>query len=149
MKKIINRRARFDYQLLEKFEAGIVLTGPEVKSVKAGQMSLSESFVRIRDGEAWLHHAHINPYSFADNRDYDPRRARKLLLHKNELLKLEQQTKQRGLTIVPVACYTKHQQIKLEIALAKGKKKYEKREAIKKRDLERELNERTPRMVAG
>jgi SsrA-binding protein len=139
VKKIINRRARYDYQLLEKFEAGIVLAGPEVKSVKAGHMSLKESFVRIQNNEAWLHNAHIHPYPFADNRDYDPRRPRKLLLHKNELLKLAQETKQKGLTIVPVSCYTKHQKIKLAIALARGKKKYEKREAIKKRDLEREL----------
>lgn len=141
MKKIVNRRAYYDYQLLEEFEAGIALAGPEVKSVKAGQMSLAESFVRIKDGEAWLHNAHIHPYPFADNRDYDPRRPRKLLLHKNELLKLAQQTKQKKLTIVPVSCYTKGQQIKLSIALAKGKRQFEKREAIKKRDLEREIKE--------
>lgn len=139
MKKIINRRARYDYQLLGKFEAGIALTGPEVKSVKGGHMSLNESFVQIRDGEAWLFNAHIHPYLFADNRDYDPRRARKLLLHKNELLKLQQETKQKNLTIVPISCYTKHRIIKLVIALARGKKKHEKRKAIKKRDLEREL----------
>lgn len=138
MKKIINRRAHYDYQLLEKFEAGIALIGSEVKSVKAGHMSLNESFVRVQDGEAWLHNAHIRPYSFADNRDYDPRRTRKLLLHKNELLKLQQKTRQKNLTVVPISCYTKRQKVKLEIALARGKKKYEKRKAIKKRDLEKE-----------
>lgn len=139
MKKIVNRRATFDYQLLEKFEAGIALTGPEVKSIKAGHMSLIGSFVRLIRSEAWLINAQVNPYPFADNRDYDSRRSRKLLLHKNELLKLAQQTKEKNLTIVPVSCYTKGQIIKLEIALARGKKKQDKREAIKKRDLQREI----------
>jgi SsrA-binding protein len=139
MKKIINRRAPYDYQLLEKFEAGIVLSGPEVKSIRAGHLHLEQAFIQIKNGEAWLFNAHIHPYKFADNRDYDPTRPRRLLLHKNEILKLVQQTTQRGLTIIPVSCYTKGNKIKLEIALAKGKKKYEKREAIKKRDLEREM----------
>lgn len=138
-KKIINRRASYDYQLLEKFEAGISLTGAEVKSVKAGHMKLEEAFVQIRDGEAWLVNAHIHPYAFADNRDYDSRRTRKLLLHKNELLKLAQETQQKGLTIIPVSCYNKHNRIKLEIALGKGKKKYDKREALKRKDLQREI----------
>jgi len=135
--RIVNRRARYDYHLLEKFEAGIVLSGAEVKSVKAGHIRLEEAFGRLKDGEAWLINAHIHPYPFTDNREYDPRRPRKLLLHKNELLKLAQET-YRGLTIVPVSCYTKGNKIKLEIALAKGKKKYEKKEAIKRRDIERE-----------
>lgn len=137
--KVVNRRARYDYQLLEKIEAGMALTGPEVKSAKAGKMSLKESFVRIKDGQAWLHHAYINPYPYADNRDYDPRRTRKLLLHKKEILKLAQKTREKGLTIVPVSCYTKGQKVKLEIALAKGKKEYEKREAKKRKDIEREV----------
>lgn len=137
--RIINRRAGYDYHLLEKFEAGIVLTGAEVKSVKAGRMNLNQSFVRIRNGEAWLFNTYINPYPYADNRDYDPRRTRKLLLHKNELLKLTQQTKEKGLTLVPVSCYTKGRQIKLEIALARGKKKADKREAKKRREIEREI----------
>ena len=136
--KVINRRARYDYQLFEKFEAGIVLTGAEVKSVKAGKMKLEESFVRLAQGEAWLHNAYINPYPFADNREYDPRRPRKLLLHKSELLKLAQKIKGKGLTVVPVSCYNRRRQVKLEIALAKGKRKFEKREKIKKRDYLRE-----------
>ena len=139
MRKIVNRRARYDYELLEKLEVGIALTGPEVKSVKAGQIDLNQSFVRLREGEAWLHNAHVHPYKFADNRDYDPTRARKLLLHKKELLKFDQQIKQKRLTLVPVSCYTKGRQIKLEIALARPKKEYEKRAAIKKRDLDREI----------
>jgi SsrA-binding protein len=137
--KVVNRRVRYDYRLLEKFEAGIVLTGAEVKSVKAGKLSLAESFVKIIEGEAWLMNAYINPYPYADNRDYDPKRNRKLLLHKNELLKLSQQTKEKNLTIVPVSCYTKGRQIKLEIALAKGKKKYDKREVKKRKAIEREI----------
>lgn len=137
--KIINRRAGYDYQLLEKFEAGIALTGAEVKSVKAGHMKLEEAFVQVRDNEAWLVNAHIHPYAFADNRDYDSRRSRKLLLHKNELLKIAQQIAQHGLTIVPIACYNKHNRVKLEIALAKGKKKYEKKEVLKRKDLQREV----------
>jgi len=141
MKKIINRRARHDYHLLEKFEAGIALTGPEVKSVKAGKMSLAESFVRIIEREAWLVNAYVNPYPYADNRDYDPRRSRKLLLKKNELLKLSQQTKEKGLTIVPVSCYTKGRQIKLEIALARGKKRADKREAKKRKAITREIEQ--------
>lgn len=139
MKKIINRRARFDYELLDKFEAGINLSGAEVKSVRNGHLKLEESFVQIRDGEAWLFNAHIHPYAFADNRNYDPRQTRKLLLHQNELLKLAQQTREKNLTIVPLSCYTTRNRVKLEIALAKGKKKYDKREAIKKKDLQREI----------
>ncbi len=139
MKKIINRRASYDYQILEKFEAGIVLTGSEVKSVRNGHLKLEESFVRLKDHEAWLFNAHIHPYSFAFTKDEDPCRPRKLLLHKNQLLKLKQATEQKSLTIVPLSCYTRHNKIKLEIALAKGKKKYEKREAIKKKDIRREI----------
>jgi SsrA-binding protein len=141
VKKIINRRARYDYHLLDKFEAGMALTGAEVKSIKAGKMSLAESFVKLIDGEAWLVNAYINPYAYADNRDYDPRRSRKLLLHRNELLKLSQQTKEKGLTIVPISCYTTGREIKLEIALARGKKKADKREAKRKKAIEREIQQ--------
>lgn len=139
MKKIFNRRAKYDYQILEKFEAGIALTGAEVKSVKAGHLHLDEAFIRVNNGQACLVNAHIHPYVFADNRDNDPVRTRKLLLHKNELLKLAQVTSRQGLTIVPLSCYTRRNKIKLEIALARGKKKYDKREVIKKKDLKREI----------
>ena len=139
--KVVNRRARYDYSLLEKFEVGIALTGPEVKSVKASNLSLNEGFVKMIGGEAWLLNAYINPYPYADNRDYDPKRNRKLLLHKNELLKLSQQTKEKNLTIVPVSCYTKGRKIKLEIALARGKKKYDKREVKKRKAIEREIEQ--------
>lgn len=139
--KIFNRRASYDYQILEKFEAGIVLTGSEVKSVKAGHLHLEEAFCQVKNGELWLFNAHIHPYKFADTRNCDPRRTRKLLLHKKEILKLAQYSSQKGLTIIPVSCYTKNNKIKLEIALAKGKKKYEKKTKIKERDLERETKE--------
>jgi len=141
VKKIINRRAKYDYHLIEKFEAGIALSGAEVKSIKASKMSLTESFVKIIDGEAWLINAYVNPYPYADNRDYDARRNRKLLLHKNELLKLTQQTKEKGLTIVPVSCYTKGRKIKLEIALGRGKKKADRREAKRRKAIEREIQQ--------
>jgi SsrA-binding protein len=137
--KVTNRRAKFDYELLEKTEVGIALTGAEVKSVKAGKISLNESFARIRDGEVWLHNAHIHPYPFADNRDYDPTRMRKLLLHKKEIVSLDQKMKQKKLTLVPVSCYTKGRNIKVKIALAKGKKEYQKREIKKRKDIEREV----------
>ena len=139
--RIINRRARYDYQLFEKIEAGIVLTGPEVKSVKQSKMSLEEAFVRIKDGEAFLYNAHIHPYEFSDNRNYDSRRTRKLLLHKKELVALSSKIQQKNLTLVPVSCYTRQGKIKLQIALARGKKRFEKKEAIKRRDLEREAEE--------
>lgn len=139
MKTIFNRRARYDYQLLEKLEAGIALTGAEVKSVRAGQMSLGESFVRITGNEVWLVNAHISPYSFARQEDNQPRRTRKLLLHKSQILNLKQKMKQRQLTLVPVSCYTKNNKIKVKIALARGKKRYQKREAKKRKDLEREV----------
>jgi len=143
MKKIVNRRAKFDYQLLDRFEAGISLTGPEVKSVKAGQMNLRESFVRVRDGQAWLHNAYINPYQPAGSQNQDPRRTRQLLLHQKEIDKIQQATREKNLAIVPVSCYNKGRRIKLEIALARGKKQYEKREVIKKRDWEREMGKLT------
>ncbi|MFH1840557.1 MAG: SsrA-binding protein SmpB [Candidatus Shapirobacteria bacterium] len=137
--KAVNRRAKFDYHLLESFEAGVVLSGPEVKSARQGWLNFSGSFVRLSEGEAWLHNLHINPYPCADNKNYDPKRTRKLLLHQSELLKISQKIKQNNLTLVPVSCYTRRRRIKFEIALARGKKKYEKREAIKKRDLERDI----------
>lgn len=138
--KILNRQASYRYQLLERFEAGMVLTGSEVKSIRQGHLQLDEAFVKIRNGEAWLFNAHIHPYSLSDQqKKIDPQRSRKLLLHKKELLKLKQATEEKGLTLVPVSCYTKHHQIKLEIAVAKGKREHEKREAIKKKDWRREL----------
>ncbi len=139
MKKIINRKARFDYELLEKVEAGIMLTGAEVKSVKQGQISLKEGFVRVDDNEeVWLVNAHIHPYKFADNKNYEPTRSRKLLLRKKEILSLLKKTEGKNLTLVPTAIYTRKNRIKVEIAIGRGKKKWDKRRAIKEREGKRE-----------
>jgi len=143
--KVLNRRASHDYQLLEKFEAGIALSGPEVKSVREGKISLEGSFARIAGDEAWLFNCHIHPYRFADTRDLDPSRSRKILLHKKEIISLESKMRQKRLTLVPLACYTKGRLIKLELALGRGKKEYEKKEAKKRRDIEREVE----RQLAG
>lgn len=140
--KIVNRKAYYDYQILEKFEAGIVLTGAEVKSLKEGKASLDDAFVQIRDNQAFLVNARIHPYKFADNKDYEPTRTRKLLLHKKETISLLSKTQQSNLTIVPTSWYTiGHGIIKIELALARGKKKYDKREAIKKKDQQRETEQ--------
>lgn len=138
--KVTNRRAYHDYHILERLEAGIHLTGPEVKSVKGGHISLEGAFVKIVGSEAYLINAQIYPYPHARLENYDPRRTRKLLLHKKEIIALKSKI-QSGLTLVPLSCYTKQGLVKLELALARGKKRYEKREALKKRDLERELEE--------
>ncbi len=140
--KIVNKRAYFDYEILEKFEAGIHLTGAEVKSVKGGHMSLDGAFVRLVGSEAYLVNAQIFPYANARLEGYDPRRTRKLLLHKKEIIALKTKTEQSGLTLVPISCYTTtHGLIKLDIAIARGKRKFEKREALKKKDLQREVEE--------
>lgn len=138
--KVINKKARYNYELLEKFEAGIVLTGAEVKSIKKGQIKLDDSFVRVDDNyEAWLINAHIHPYQFADNRDYNPTKSRKLLLHKKQIISLLKKKESKNLSIIPYSCYTSKGIIKLQLALAKSKKKYQKKETIKRRDLEREM----------
>jgi len=142
MKTITNRKASFDYQISERMEAGLVLTGAEAKSVRNGHLTLQDAFVRLKDGEAWLFNAHIHPYQFADNQDYDPYRPKKLLLHKKELLKLKQKTEQKNLTIVPISCYNRLHQIKLEIGLAKGKKAFEKRESLKQKSLKKAIGKK-------
>lgn len=136
-----NRKARHDYHLLDRFEAGIVLTGTEVKSVRQGKVQLKDSYVEIRDGEAFLIGAHISPYSHGSRENHDPERQRKLLLSRRELDKLFGRTKLRGATIVPLAVYLKGHLIKLEIALAEGKKHYDKRETERRREMEREARE--------
>jgi len=137
--KIFNRSASHHYQLFEKFEAGIVLSGPEVKSVKEGKISLEGAFAKILRGEVWLYNCHIHPYRFTSNINLDPKRPRKILLHRKEMISLEAKMKQKKLTLVPVSCYTKGRLIKIELALARGKKEFEKKEAKKRQDLEREI----------
>ena len=135
-----NRKARFNYEILEKYEVGIELLGSEVKSVRAGQMSLEGAFVIVRGGEVFLINANIPPYQPKNApKDYDPLRNRKLLLTKKEIVELAGSEKNKSLTIVPISVYNKGRKIKLEIALSKGKKKFDKRETIKKRDTDREI----------
>jgi len=135
-----NRKARFNYEILEKYEAGIELLGVEVKSVRGGQMSLEGAFVIVRGDETYLINANIPPYQPKNApKDYDPLRNRKLLLTKQEIAELAGSEKNKSLTIVPISVYNKNRKIKVEIALVKGKKKFDKRETLKKRDTDREI----------
>lgn len=130
-----NRKAGFEYFLLEKFEAGLVLNGSEIKSIRAGQVSIQESYVDIEGGEqAWLVEAHIAPYEQANRFNHDPKRRRKLLLHKKQIRELWNNIRIKGMTIVPTKVYLKDGRAKIEIALARGKKAYDKRATIAKRD---------------
>ena len=137
--KTVNKNALFEYTILERFEAGIKLIGAEVKSIKTGHVSLTGSFVRIIGGQAFLVNANIPQYTFARIENYDQRRSRKLLLSKRELISLQGKIEGANLTLVPLSLYLKHGLIKIEVGLARGKKQYEKREVIKKRDERREL----------
>jgi len=134
-----NRKAYHDYFLDDAQEAGIVLTGTEIKSIREGKMNLRDSYVQIRSGQAFLVNAHISPYSQGNRANPDPRRDRKLLLHKREIRRLQAAVQEKGLTIVPLKVYLKNNRAKVEIALARGKKLYDKREAIAKRDSDRQL----------
>lgn len=133
-----NRKAFHEFHILDKFEAGIELTGSEVKSLREGKGNLKDAYVVIRKNEAMLTHAHISPYSHTGYQGHDPQRDRKLLLNRREIRKLNQQTAEKGLTIVPLKLYFKGSWIKVEIALAKGKKTYDKKEALKQKDIHRE-----------
>lgn len=133
-----NRKAGFEYFLLERFEAGISLQGTEIKSVRNGQMSLQEAYVQVDGRNAFLINAHIAPYNPANRYNHDPLRPRRLLLHKKEIRELWNQVRIKGVTIVPVKVYLKGGRAKLEIALARGKKNYDKRDSIAQRDMERE-----------
>lgn len=132
-----NRKAKFEFFLHETFEAGIELKGSEIKSIRSGQMSLGEAYVKVENSQAWLMDAHIAPYEQANQFNHAPRRPRRLLLHKKEIRKLWRDVRQKGMTIVPMRVYLKGGRAKVEIALARGKKLYDKREAIAKRDRER------------
>ena len=134
-----NRKARHDYYLLDTFEAGIALLGSEIKSVRAGQISIKESYVRIDGEEAWLVDAHISPYDPANRYNHEPRRPRKLLLHKKEIIRLYDEVRKKGVTIIATRVYLKQGRAKVEIAVARGKKQYDKRHDIAKRDSQREI----------
>ena len=134
-----NRRARHEYFILETLEAGIVLHGSEIKSIRAGQISLAEAYVRIDGKEAWLEDAHIAPYEQASINNHEPLRPRKLLLHSSEIRKLWNTVRQKGVAIIPLSVYLHNGRAKVEIAIAKGKKLYDKRAEIAKRDSQREI----------
>ena len=136
-----NRRAFHEYEILETFEAGLELTGTEVRSLRENNCQLTDCFALIRGGEVWLHNVHIAPYSNGNIANVDPDRKRKLLLHRKEIRLLEQKTREKGLTLVPVSMYFKENGlVKVELALARGKKTYDKRQAIAKRDAQREID---------
>lgn len=134
-----NRKATHDYFIQDTVEAGLVLVGSEIKSIRAGRVSLRDSYVTIREGEAWLVGSHIAGYAQASYQDHDPRRDRKLLLHRRQIDRLRGRVEQKGYTIVPLKLYLKNNRAKVEIGLARGKRAYDKREAIAKRDYERDL----------
>lgn len=134
-----NRKAVHDYEIEDRYEAGLALTGTEIKSVRAGRVSLREGYVQARGGELWLTNVHIAVYEPAGRRGHDPLRPRKLLLHRQEIDRLIGRVQERGYTIVPLRMYLKEGRAKVEIALARGKRKYDKREAIARRDAERQM----------
>jgi len=134
-----NRRARFEYHILESLEAGLVLTGTEVKSIRAGGVSLSEAYARIRDGEAWLLGMHVPPYKQGSFSNAEPNRPRKLLLHKEEIARLQSRVGEKGLTIVPLRLYFTRGMAKVQLGVARGKKLWDKRADAAKRDVEREI----------
>ena len=133
-----NRAAFHEYHISDKYEAGIALTGTEVKSVMGGRIQLKESYVAVRDGEAWLFNAHISPYSHGNRENHEPLRTRKLLLHKREIGRLDEATAKQGMTLVATRVYLKNGRIKLEVGVAKGKKLYDKRETEMRRTIDRE-----------
>jgi SsrA-binding protein len=135
-----NRQARYRYELLDKWEAGLMLTGTEVKSLREGKVQLKDGYAAVSDGEVWLHNVHIPPYGPAARENHDPERSRKLLLHRREIERLSAQSRERGLTIVPTRLYFSDGRAKVEIALARGKDVGDKRQAIKERELKREMD---------
>lgn len=135
----INRKARHEYTILQSMETGIVLLGTEIKSLREGRANLKDSYANIKEGEVFLYNAHISPYSHGNINNHDPVRARKLLLHKKEIKKLIGKVQEKGLTLVPLRLYFKNGNVKVELALAKGKKIFDKRRDIAKRDSDRDL----------
>jgi SsrA-binding protein len=136
-----NRRARHDYEILERYEAGIALTGSEIKSVREHKVQLQGSYARLKGGELWLEDAHIAPYANAGYAPHDPMRNRKLLLHKKEIAKIAEALNERGLTLIPLAMYFKRGKAKVELGIARGLKRYDKRERLKERDQQRDIQQ--------
>ena len=140
-----NRKARHNFEILEVIEAGLALTGTEVKSLRQGKANLQESFARIEDNEIWLYRCHISPYDFGNRFNHDPIRKRRLLLHRRQIDKLKAQTQEKGLTLVPLKLYFKGNWVKIDLALARGKQLHDKRESISKRENQRNLE----RLIKG
>ncbi len=138
----VNRKARHDYEVIDTFEAGIVLLGTEVKSLRAGKANLKDSYARIRNGELWLFGLHISPYSHGSYNNHVPERDRKLLLHKYEIRRLIGKVEEAGLTLVPLKLYFKNGRVKVQLGLARGRKQYDKRQVIAKREADRDLRRR-------
>jgi SsrA-binding protein len=134
-----NRRARHEYEILETLEAGLVLRGTEVKSLRDGQVNFKDSYATVRNGEAWLRGCHISPYSHGTDANHQPERDRKLLLHKREITRIMGKTAEKGLTVVPLKIYFKQGRIKIEIGLARGKKLHDKRATLRERETRREM----------
>jgi SsrA-binding protein len=135
-----NRQASFRFDLLERFEAGLVLTGTEVKSLREGKAQLKDGYATLEEGEVWLHNVHIPPYGNASRDNHDPERPRKLLLHRREIDRLVGRTRERGLTLVPTRLYFSGPRAKVEVALARGKDRFDKRESIREREMAREAD---------
>jgi SsrA-binding protein len=135
-----HRRAAHDYHLEQRIESGIVLTGTEVKSARAGKVNLREGYAQVRQGEIFLHNVHISPYEQGNRENHDPLRTRKLLLHAREIRKLSRETESAGVTLVPLRLYLKGGRIKLELAVGRGKKQYDKREATRRQEAQREID---------
>lgn len=150
-RKIIaqNRKARHDYSILDTYEAGVVLTGTEVKSLRAGRASLVDAFATVRDGEVWLQNVHIAEYTQGTWTNHEPRRTRKLLLHRGEIDRLIGKTREGGLTLVPLTMYFVDGRVKVELALARGKRSYDKRQSLARRDAEREIERAAGRRWKG
>ncbi|MGW4486728.1 SsrA-binding protein SmpB [Amycolatopsis sp. NPDC004368] len=144
-----NRKARHDYSILDTYEAGLVLQGTEVKSLREGKASLADAFATVDDGEVWLRNVHIPEYTQGTWTNHTPRRTRKLLLHRSEIEKLIGKTKETGLSLVPLSMYFKDGKVKVEIALAKGKKAYDKRQTLAKRDADRDIAKAMGRALKG
>ena len=136
---IENRKARHEYLFLEKYEAGIELCGTEVKSLRAGKASLVDAFARVENGEVWLYNLHISPYDFGNINNHEAKRPRRLLLHKNEIARLYASVREKGLTLIPVRLYFSGALVKVELALARGKKLYDKRDSMAERDSKRQI----------
>jgi SsrA-binding protein len=134
-----NRRARFDYEVIESFEAGLVLVGSEVKSLRNGRADLKDSYAAVKDGEMWLYGLRISPYEFAAEGGHDPERPRKLLLHRLEISRIGAKLAEKGLTLIPITLYFKDGKAKVELGLGKGKSRYDKRETVKRREADREM----------